>query len=113
MRLEGEQHDAGRKDHRYLKGKLLDLPVCELLSGRCHERLLAYATGGPSNWPPEHPLWSLPNVILTPHISGSGAGRKFLPRVWGLFAENLARCLAGKPLLNELSAAKLASVGAD
>ena len=36
-----------------LKGKLLDLPVCELLGGRCHERLLAYATGGPSNWPPD------------------------------------------------------------
>ena len=32
-----------------LKGKLLGLPVYELLGGRCHERLLAYATGGPSN----------------------------------------------------------------
>jgi len=62
--------------------------------------------------PPDHPLWGMPNVILTPHISGSSAGREFLPRVWGLFAENLARYLAGKPLLNELSAAELASVGA-
>lgn len=34
-----------------LKGKLLGLPVYELLGGRCHDRLLAYATGGPSNWP--------------------------------------------------------------
>jgi phosphoglycerate dehydrogenase-like enzyme len=63
--------------------------------------------------PPEHPLWAMPNVILTPHISGSSAGREFLPRVWELFAENLARYLAGRPLLNELSAAELASVGAD
>ena len=62
--------------------------------------------------PPEHPLWSMPNVILTPHISGSSAGRAFLPRVWELFAENLARYLAGRPLLNELSADELASVGA-
>jgi phosphoglycerate dehydrogenase-like enzyme len=61
--------------------------------------------------PAEHPLWGMSNVILTPHISGSSAGREFLPRVWGLFAENLARYLAGKPLLNELSAAELASVG--
>jgi L-alanine-DL-glutamate epimerase-like enolase superfamily enzyme len=36
-----------------LKGKILGLPVYELLGGRQHERLLAYATGGPSNWPPE------------------------------------------------------------
>ncbi|HMO59862.1 MAG TPA: mandelate racemase/muconate lactonizing enzyme family protein [Roseiflexaceae bacterium] len=36
-----------------LKGKLLGLPVYELLGGRCHERLPAYATGGPSNWPPD------------------------------------------------------------
>jgi phosphoglycerate dehydrogenase-like enzyme len=62
--------------------------------------------------PPEHPLWAMPNVILTPHISGSSAGREFLPRVWELFAENLARHLAGSPLLNELSEADLASVGA-
>lgn len=36
-----------------LKGKILGLPVYELLGGRCHERLPAYATGGPSNWPPD------------------------------------------------------------
>jgi galactonate dehydratase len=34
-----------------LKGKILGLPVYELLGGRCHDRLLAYATGGISNWP--------------------------------------------------------------
>jgi len=34
-----------------LKGKILGLPVYELLGGRCHDRLLAYATGGPSNYP--------------------------------------------------------------
>lgn len=62
--------------------------------------------------PPEHPLWAMPNVILTPHISGSSLGREYLPRVWELFSENVARYLAGKQMLNELSAAQIASVGA-
>jgi L-alanine-DL-glutamate epimerase-like enolase superfamily enzyme len=39
-----------------LKGKLLDLPVYELLGGKCHDRLPTYATGGPSNWPLEQLL---------------------------------------------------------
>jgi galactonate dehydratase len=36
-----------------LKGKLLGLPVYELLGGRKHDSLPAYATGGPSNYPKE------------------------------------------------------------
>ena len=34
-----------------LKGKLLGVPVYELLGGRKHDRILCYATGGPSNYP--------------------------------------------------------------
>ncbi|MEI7437046.1 MAG: mandelate racemase/muconate lactonizing enzyme family protein [bacterium] len=34
-----------------LRGKLERQPVCELLGGCRHERLPAYATGGPSNYP--------------------------------------------------------------
>jgi L-alanine-DL-glutamate epimerase-like enolase superfamily enzyme len=34
-----------------LKGKVMNLPVYELLGGRKHERLECYATGGPSNYP--------------------------------------------------------------
>ena len=36
-----------------LKGKTLGVPVYELLGGRKHESLPAYATGGPSNFPLE------------------------------------------------------------
>ncbi len=57
--------------------------------------------------PPDHPLWSLSNVILTPHISGSGDTQTFPARVWDIFAQNLVRFQAGKQLLNELSAAQL------
>lgn len=34
-----------------LKGKLEGVPVYQLLGGARHERLLGYATGGPSNYP--------------------------------------------------------------
>ncbi|MBN1642025.1 MAG: mandelate racemase/muconate lactonizing enzyme family protein, partial [Anaerolineae bacterium] len=34
-----------------LKGKMMGLPVVELLGGRKHEALDCYATGGPSNYP--------------------------------------------------------------
>jgi phosphoglycerate dehydrogenase-like enzyme len=48
--------------------------------------------------PPESPFYDLPNVILTPHISGNTAA--YNDRATDLFAENLRRYLAGEPLLN-------------
>ena len=53
--------------------------------------------------PPDHPLWRFPNVILTPHVSGSDRSTLFAGRIGELFAQNLERYLAGQPLLNELT----------
>lgn len=58
--------------------------------------------------PPEHPLWRFPNVILTPHISGSSANPQFLARLWDLFGQNVVRFKKGQELLNVLTAAELA-----
>ena len=58
--------------------------------------------------PPEHPLWRMENVILTPHISGSGLSPHFLERVWDIFSLNLDRLERAQPLLNELTPAQLA-----
>ena len=58
--------------------------------------------------PPEHPLWRYPNVILTPHISGSSLSQHYRDRLWDIFAINLGRYLAGAPLLNRLTEAQLA-----
>ena len=44
------------------------------------------------------PLWDLENVILTPHISG--ANRSYMDKACELFAENLKRFAAKRPLLN-------------
>ena len=57
--------------------------------------------------PPDHPLWRFPNVILTPHISGSAQSPHFLDRTWDIFVENIGRLLEDRPLLNELSPAQL------
>lgn len=48
--------------------------------------------------PSTHPLWELPNVLLTPHISG--ASPLYNDRHSDLFAENLRRYVAGERLLN-------------
>ncbi len=48
--------------------------------------------------PPASPLWKMPNVIITPHISGDSP--HYNERAAALFAENLNRYLAGLPLYN-------------
>jgi phosphoglycerate dehydrogenase-like enzyme len=48
--------------------------------------------------PAGHPLWSLPNVLLTPHVSAVTRG--FWKREAELILENLRRYLAGEDLLN-------------
>jgi phosphoglycerate dehydrogenase-like enzyme len=56
--------------------------------------------------PAEHPLWKIPNVILTPHISGADKSQYFPARIAELFVRNVRRYQAGEPLLNELTAAE-------
>ncbi len=57
--------------------------------------------------PADHPLWSMPNVIMTPHISGSSTGTRFLERIWDIFVRNVQRFQKNEALLNELTPAQL------
>lgn len=48
--------------------------------------------------PPEHPLWSRPDILVTPHVARS---KEEPPCRWeALFEENVRRFAAGEPLLH-------------
>lgn len=57
--------------------------------------------------PPEHPLWHFPNVIITPHISGSTLSPHFKTRLWDIIFENARRFVSREPLINELTPRQL------
>ena len=46
----------------------------------------------------DSPLWSAPNLLLTPHIAGKSANTT--AAATEIFATNLARYVAGQPLIN-------------
>jgi len=48
--------------------------------------------------PPDHPFFDVPNLIMTPHMSGVYEG--FWPIMVALLGENLRRHRSGLPLLN-------------
>lgn len=52
----------------------------------------------PEPLPKGHPLWSAPNVIITPHVGGDSSA--FNPRVRALIESQLKRFATGQPLAN-------------
>jgi phosphoglycerate dehydrogenase-like enzyme len=48
--------------------------------------------------PADSPLWSIENVMITPHVAGLTP--HYFARAASLFADNLVRYLAGEPLQN-------------
>lgn len=48
--------------------------------------------------PADHPFWTLPNLVLTPHVSGYAPD--YFNRVLELFEENLGHFVRGEPLRN-------------
>ncbi len=48
--------------------------------------------------PPDHPLWTLPNMLITPHVAGYGP---YLDeRRYQIIAANCRAFAAGRPLRN-------------
>jgi phosphoglycerate dehydrogenase-like enzyme len=58
----------------------------------------------PEPLPPEHPLWQMPNVLITPHIAVWGS--PYRERWSGILVENCRRFDRGEPLLNVVDKAK-------
>ncbi len=77
-----------------------DALVQALHSGRIRAAL---DVTDPEPLPEEHPLWSCPNLLLTPHVAGSSP--QFGPRSLRNAAAELRRYIAGEPMLNVVQAA--------
>lgn len=74
-----------------------DALVAELNSGRITAGL---DVTDPEPLPAGHPLWSAPNVIISPHVGGdSGA---FEPRARKMVQEQLTRIATNEPLVNQI-----------
>lgn len=54
--------------------------------------------------PSSSPLWKMPNVLITPHVSGISS--HYSERAMALFEENMNRYLVGMPLYNRFDPQK-------
>jgi D-2-hydroxyacid dehydrogenase (NADP+) len=81
------------------RGELVDQPALTdaLASGRLAGAGLDVFD--PEPLPPDDALWDLPNVIISPHTSGSSEGTA--ARVAEIFLDNLGRFVRGEALRNE------------
>jgi phosphoglycerate dehydrogenase-like enzyme len=76
-----------------------DALLAETASGRLRAAL---DVTDPEPLPGDHPLWTVPNVLITPHVGG--ASTAFLPRALRLVRDQLRRYAAGEPLENVITA---------
>jgi phosphoglycerate dehydrogenase-like enzyme len=55
----------------------------------------------PEPLPPGHPLWTAPNLMITPHVAGASA--RLIKRALQLASEQARRYARGEPLINVVS----------
>jgi phosphoglycerate dehydrogenase-like enzyme len=80
------------------RGKLVDQQalIDALNAGRIAGAGLDVTT--PEPLPPDHPLWSMPNVLVTSHTAGMTP--LFFPRVMDFIADNMSRYARGEMPVN-------------
>lgn len=79
------------------RGQLLDTSgmLAEAASGRLRAAL---DVTDPEPLPADHPLWTCPGVIITPHVAGGAAA--FYPQAARFVADQIRKFAAGEPLAN-------------
>ncbi len=80
--------------------------VSELASGRLRAVL---DVTDPEPLPTGHPLWAMPNVLITPHNAGDSPAS--IGRSFALAADQIRRYAAGEPLLNAVAPHLLEAIG--
>ncbi|MGE4353564.1 MAG: D-2-hydroxyacid dehydrogenase [Oscillospiraceae bacterium] len=55
--------------------------------------------------PPEHPIWDVQNIIVTPHTAGRSFSPYIVHHTGEIFVKNLTAFLEGKPLLTPVDRA--------
>lgn len=90
------------------RGSLIDTPA---LTRALEERRIAGAVLDVLEKEPlaaDSPLWKMPNVLITPHISGRGFGHDPATerKIWDICLENLRRYLSGEEIINEIDFAR-------
>lgn len=70
-----------------------DALLAELVAERLHAAL---DVTDPEPLPEGHPLWSAPNLVVTPHIGGGTTN--FMPNAFGLVGDQVRRLAAGEEL---------------
>lgn len=73
------------------RGKVVDTDAVVRQAGRV--RLAADVTD-PEPLPADHPLWSTPGVLISPHVGGMSSAMQ--PRIDGVVRRQVARLLAGE-----------------
>jgi phosphoglycerate dehydrogenase-like enzyme len=76
--------------------------VAALASG--HLSAAALDVTDPEPLPPSHPVWAMPNVLITPHVAGMSADSA--ANGWRVMRENLRRFVAGEALLSVVDLAR-------
>jgi hypothetical protein len=87
-------------EHRYSRRKFLRRAAAGSTGAALASlsRTLPAGASDASPLPPEDPLWTTGNVLITSHSSGASEGSN--RRCTELFLENVRRYMIGLPLLN-------------
>lgn len=103
----GRAEFAVMKNSAYIvnvaRGEMIDEPALieALESGRLAGAALDVTRTEPL--PAGHRLWTMENVLISPHIAGAGSDSGSIRRFFARFSENLRRLKAGEPLLLQIS----------